>query len=120
MAGIGGLFNSLSSALTANNLGNAITAASALQGALGTSVATVQQAQIYLNQYQVAQASNNPQSIPMMTAAVSGLTAMVGALPAGDAALVAELGNPAIMANPGQAADVIGRIQASLVQHNFL
>src|SRR5277367_7132757 len=85
MAGIGGLFSSLSGALTASNLAGAITAASALQGALGTSVATVQQAQIYLNQYQMAQAANNPNSIPMMSAAVAGLTQMIGALPQGDA-----------------------------------
>lgn len=120
MAGIGGLFNALSGAITAGNISNAMGAASALQGALGTSVATVQQAQIYLNQYQMAQAMNNPNSVPMMNAAVAGLTQMIGALPSGDGPLIAELGNPAIMQNPGQAADVISRIQASLVQHNFL
>lgn len=113
----GSLFSGLQTALSSGNVVSALTAATNLQAALGTSTATVTQAQMYLTNYQVAQAKSPPDMMGMAMA-VQGLTGMTNALPTGDAPLVQELGQ--LMTSAPQAADVIARIQASLIQHNFL
>jgi hypothetical protein len=111
MSGLGSFFNSLSSALTANNVAAAATAASALQSALGTSQAVNAQAQGFLNNYSLAQASGNQIGMQM---AVMGLQAMQTQLPQSIVPQIALLANPAIQADKAQSAIAIANIQTAL------
>ncbi len=111
MSGLGSFFNSLSSALTANNVAAAATAASALQSALGTSQAVNAQAQGFLNNFSLAQANGNQIGMQM---AVMGLQAMQTQLPQSIVPQIALLANPAIQADKAQSAIAIANIQTAL------
>jgi hypothetical protein len=110
----GQLFNAVTNAASSGNLASTINAVSGLQAALGTSQATLVQAQMYLTNARLAQAQKDQAA---WLAACNGLVAMTAALPVNDAPLVGELGG--LFNNPDMAADVIARIQASLLNHNF-
>jgi hypothetical protein len=117
MAGIGSLFSTLSSALNAGNISNAMSAASALQNTLGTSAAVTAQAQGFLNQFSVAVAAKNPMGAAF---AVQGLQSMAAQLPASVGPLISVLANPAIQADPAQSAVAVANIQAALSHTSFL
>ena len=117
MSGLSSFFNSLSSALNANNISAASTAASALQSALGTSQAVVQQAQSFLNNFNLAQASGNAIGMQM---AVMGLQAMMKDLPQSIVPQVNLLANPDIQADKSQSAVVVANIQTALAHSSSL
>ncbi len=108
-----GLLGALTSALNSGNLASAITAAGNLHSALGTSNATKAQIMMLTMQYEMAQAKS-PMDVTTMTMVCQSLVQMIPQLPSEDAALVQELGTPAIELSPASAADVIARIQQSL------
>ena len=117
MSGLGSFFNNLSSALNANNVSAAVTAASALQSALGTSQAVNAQAQGFLSNFSLAQANGNSLGMQM---AVMGLMAMQSQLPASVAPLIQVLANPAIQADKAQSAVAVANIQTALAHSRFL
>jgi hypothetical protein len=117
MSGLGSFFNNLSSALSANNISAAATAASALQSALGTSQAVNAQAQGFLSNFSLAQANNNPLGMQM---AVMGLMAMQAQLPPSVAPLIQLLANPAVQADKAQSAVAVANIQTALAHSGFL
>jgi hypothetical protein len=110
MSGLSSFFNSLSSALSANNISAAASAASALQSALGTSQA-VTQATSFLNNFNLAQANGNQIWMQM---AVMGLQAMQTQLPQSVVPLIALLANPSIQADKAQSAVAVANIQTAL------
>ena len=111
MSGIGSIFSNLASALSANNISAAVSSASALQSALGTSQATVAQATSFLNNFNLAQASGNAIGMQM---AVMGLQAMQKDLPQSIVPLIGLLANPAIQADKSQSAVAVANIQTAL------
>ena len=111
MSGLSSFFNSLSSALSANNISAAATAASALQSALGTSQAVTSQATSFLNNFNLAQANGNQIGMQM---AVMGLQAMQTQLPQSVVPLIALLANPSIQADKAQSAVAVANIQTAL------
>ncbi len=117
MSGLGSFFNNLSSALSANNISAAATAASALQSALGTSQAVTAQAQGFLNNYSLAQANGNAMGMQM---AVMGLMNMQAQLPTSVAPLIQLLANPAVQADKAQSAIAVANIQTALAHSSFL
>jgi len=117
MSGLSGFFNSLSSALTANNVSAAATAASALQSALGTSQAVTAQAQGFLNSFNLNQANGNAIGMQM---AVMGLQAMQSQLPQSVVAQIGLLANPAIQADKAQSAVAVANIQTALAHSSSL
>jgi hypothetical protein len=117
MSGLGSFFNNLSSALSANNVSAAASAASALQSALGANQAVNAQAQGFLNNYSLAQANGNSLGMQM---AVMGLMAMQAQLPATCAPLIQLLANPAVQADKAQSAVAVANIQTALAHSGFL
>jgi hypothetical protein len=117
----GGLFNGLSSAISSGNVANALSAATSLKSMLGTSNAVKQQIGMLTLQYEMNQPQSGQQPTPAQTTAmtqvVQSLVGLVPSLPAADGPLIQELGTPAIEANPAVAADVIGKIQQSLISN---
>ena len=111
MSGLSSFFNSLSSALSANNISAAASAASALQSALGTSQAVTSQATSFLNNFNLAQAHGNQIGMQM---AVMGLQAMQTQLPQSVVPLIALLANPSIQADKAQSAVAVANIQTAL------
>ena len=117
MSGLGSFFNNLSSALSANNISAAATAASALQSALGTSQAVTAQAQGFLNNYSLAQANGNAMGMQM---AVMGLMNMQAQLPTSVAPLIQLPANPAVQADKAQSAIAVANIQTALAHSSLL
>ena len=117
MPGLGSFFNTLSSALSANNISAAASAASALQSALGTSQAVTAQAQGFLNNYSLAQANGNAMGMQM---AVMGLMNMQAQLPTTVAPLIQLLANPSVQADKAQSAIAVANIQTALAHSSFL
>jgi hypothetical protein len=107
MSGLSSFFNSLSSALSANNISAAASAASAL----GTSQAVTSQATSFLNNFNLAQANGNQIGMQM---AVMGLQAMQTQLPQSVVPLIALLANPSIQADKAQSAVAVANIQTAL------
>jgi hypothetical protein len=117
MPGLGSFFNTLSSALSANNISAAASAASALQSALGTSQAVTAQAQGFLNNFSLAQANGNAMGLQM---SVMGLMAMQSQLPTSVAPLIQLLANPAVQADKAQSAIAVANIQTALAHSSLL
>jgi hypothetical protein len=110
---MGGLFNALTSAINSGSAASAISALGNLQTALGTSNATKQQVGMLTLQYEMAQGKSPPDLVTMAMVCQS-LVGLIPQLPKQDAALVQELGTPAVEANPAAAAQAIAAIQQSL------
>lgn len=117
MSGLGSFFNNLSSALSANNVSAAATAASALQSALGTSQAVTAQATSFLNNFTLSQATGNTVGMRM---AIQGLMSMQAQLPAAIAPQLALLSNPSVQADKAQSAVAVANIQTALAHSSFL
>ncbi len=117
MPGLGSFFNTLSSALSANNISAAASAASALQSALGTSQAVTAQAQGFLNNFSLAQANGNSMGMQM---AVMGLMPMQAQLPTAVAPLIQLLANPAVQGDKAQSAIAVANIQTALAHSSLL
>jgi hypothetical protein len=117
MSSLGSFFNTLSSALSANNVSAAASAASALQSALGTSQAVTAQAQRFLNNFSLAQANGNSMGMQM---AVMGLMAMQAQLPTSVAPLIQLLANPAVQNDKAQSAIAVANIQTALAHSSLL
>jgi hypothetical protein len=113
MSGLSSFFSNLSSALNANNVSAAATAASALQSALGASQAVTGQAQSFLSNFQLAQAVG-------MQMAIQGLMSMQSQLPPSVAPQLSLLSNPTIQADKSQSAVAIANIQTALAHTSFL
>jgi hypothetical protein len=111
MSGVGSFFSSLSSALSAGNIAEAVTAATGLQSALGTSTAVIAQATSFLNNFNLSQANGNVMGMQM---AVMGLQAMQSQLPQSVVPLIALLANPSIQADKSQSAVAVANIQTAL------
>ena len=117
MSGLSSFFSTLSSALNANNVSAAATAASALQSALGASQAVTGQAQSFLSNFQLAQATGNTVGVQM---AIQGLMSMQSRLPPSVAPQLSLLSNPTIQADKSQSAVAIANIQTALAHTSFL
>lgn len=111
---MGGLLNALTGAINSGSVTNAISALGNLQNVLKTSDAVKQQVAMLTMQYEMAQAKT-PMDLVTMSMVCQSLVALIPQLPASDGPLIQELGTPAIEGNPSSAADVIGRIQSSLI-----
>ena len=86
---------------------------------LGTSQAVNAQAQGFLNNFSLAQASGNTRAIGMQMA-VMGLQAMQTQLPQAIVPQIALLANPAIQADKAQSAIAIANIQTALAHSSGL
>ena len=114
---LSGLFSAATSAVNAGNITAAASSLTALQGALGTSQTTITKATQFINNFNLAQAENNPAG---MQNALNGLNQMSDQLPSAAAPYLAELNNPAIMTNPAASAAAITQISVALAHSTFL
>lgn len=114
-----GFLSMLNAAISSGNLTAAATAAGNITGMFKNKTDLQRQVGMLTLQYELNQPQSGgaptPQQSMNMTEVCQSLVALIPQLPAADAALVQELGTPAIEANPAAATDVIGRIQASIV-----